>query len=246
MNYKSMSKILIIIIGSKQKLATISRNELMLHLNNETIKHINSMPYLGVLLDETLSWNGHIDNVSKKLGQRIGMLSCLKSILPKESLITIYNSIILPTIDYAIPVWGWSSQRNINEIQRYQNRVARVITGDFSWEKCGLDIASSLGWLNVRQRASYMTIVLTYKCNFDKSPVYLRNLLSYTYDCHDRKTRNASNHSFHIPKVNCEKFRESYCYQAPKNWNALSSEIKASRSINQFKYLIKCYLASKS
>ena len=206
------------------------------------------MPYLGVLLDETLSWNGHIDNVSKKLGQRIGMLSRLKSILPKESLMTIYNSIILPTIDYAIPVWGWSSQSNINKIQRYQNRVARVITGDFSWEKCGLDIVSSLGWLNVRQRTTYMTNVLTYKCNsgIDKSPVYLRNLLSYTYDCHDRNTRNASNHSFHIPKVNCEKFRESYCYQAPKNWNALSSEIKASRSINQFKYLIKCYLASKS
>ena len=72
------------------------------------------MPYLGVLLDETLSWNGHIDNVSKKLGQRIGMLSRLKSILPKKSLMTIYNSIILPTIDYAIPVWGWSSQSNIN------------------------------------------------------------------------------------------------------------------------------------
>ena len=45
------------------------------------------MPYLGVLLDETLSWNGHIDNVSKKLGQHIGMLGRLKSILPKESLI---------------------------------------------------------------------------------------------------------------------------------------------------------------
>ena len=62
---------------------------------------------------------------------------------------------------------------------------------------------SSLGWLNVRQRTTYMTNVLTYKCisGNGKSPVYLRNLLSYTYDCHDRNTRNASNHSFHIPKA---------------------------------------------
>ena len=79
-----------IIIGSKQKLATISRNELTLHLNNETFQYIDSMPYVGVLLDETFSWSGHINNVSKKLGQRIGMLGHLKSILPKESLITIY------------------------------------------------------------------------------------------------------------------------------------------------------------
>ena len=42
------------------------------------------------------------------------MLSRLKSILPEESLMTIYNSIILPTIDYAIPVWGWSSQSKEN------------------------------------------------------------------------------------------------------------------------------------
>ena len=122
---------------------------------------------------------------------------------------------------------GHPMQSNINKIQRYQNRVARVIAGDFSWEKCGLDIVSSLGWLNVRQRTTYMTIVLTYKCN------------SAIATClHDHNTRIASNHSFHIPKVNCEKFREFYCYQAPKNWNLLSSEIKASRSINQFKYLI--------
>ena len=63
-----------------------------------------------------------------------------------------------------------------------------------------------------------MINVLTYKCNSSKSPAYLRNLLSYTYDCNDdHNTRNASNHLFHIPKlVNCEKFRESYCYQASK------------------------------
>ena len=61
----------------------------MLHLNNETLKYNDSMPYRGVLLDETLSWSGHIDNVSKKLRQHFGMLSRLKPILSKESLITI-------------------------------------------------------------------------------------------------------------------------------------------------------------
>ena len=53
------------------------------------------------------------------------------------------------------------SAYNINLIQRYQNRVARLVSSNFNYDESSLNIVKSLNWLNVKERCIYFTNLLT-------------------------------------------------------------------------------------
>ena len=46
----------------------------MLLLNNTTLERVNSMKNLGVILDENINWNRHIELVENKISKNIGIL----------------------------------------------------------------------------------------------------------------------------------------------------------------------------
>ena len=87
---------------------------LNIRLGTEDLKCVDSVPYLGVIIDKNLSWNEKVNQLSKKLASRVAMLSRLKNVLPDHALKSIYNAIVQPYIDYAITVWGFTSQTNID------------------------------------------------------------------------------------------------------------------------------------
>ena len=44
----------------------------------------------------------------------------------------IYQGIIQPRFDYAITIYGFTSKHNLSKVQRFQNRAARIITGEYT------------------------------------------------------------------------------------------------------------------
>ena len=62
--------------------------------------------------------------VTNKLSKIIGILHKLKYIFPKDILLTIYNSLFVPHINYGSLVWG-TSQRRIGKLQK---KAIRAIT----------------------------------------------------------------------------------------------------------------------
>ena len=121
----------------------------------------NSIKYLGVDIDNVLSWNLQTDSISKKLVFIISSLSRLKAVLPSQMLMYIYTSIIQPKIDYAISIWGYTTAHNINKVQRLQNRAARILTGIFDYVNTrGIDLVKTLGLMNVSQRRDYFMIIM--------------------------------------------------------------------------------------
>ena len=84
----------------------------------------------------------------------------MKNVLAMHILIYIYQSIVQHQVDYAITIWGFTSQQNISKVQRLQNRAARIITGNFDYVHVrGIDIAKQLKWMNViERRDSFMAL----------------------------------------------------------------------------------------
>ena len=62
--------------------------------------------FLGITIDKHLSWDQHVNNVSSSISKGIGILHKLKYFLPEQSLVMIYNALILPYINYCNIVWG--------------------------------------------------------------------------------------------------------------------------------------------
>ncbi len=99
-------------------------NPIKLSINNSTIDQVPQFCFLGVLLDDTLSWNNHIAMITNKLSKINGILHRLKYIFPKNILLTIYKSLFVPYINFGSLVWGTKIER----IETMQKRAIRTIT----------------------------------------------------------------------------------------------------------------------
>ena len=78
--------------------------------DNETNKNGNlerkdCTKYLGVLIDENLSWRTHIVTVAIKISKTIGMLSKLRHFVPSSVLVNIYNALITLYLTYDLISW---------------------------------------------------------------------------------------------------------------------------------------------
>ena len=63
-----------------------------------------------------------------KAGKRIGMLGQLRSNLNTHSANVVYTSFIRPVMEYGDTVWTCCGKGNAQELERLQNRAARIVT----------------------------------------------------------------------------------------------------------------------
>ena len=79
-----------------------------------------------ILIDENLNWKPQVENICKKVSQRIGILRRVKQYVSVRSLQIIYKSLVLPYFDYCSMVWGNCNQTEQQKLQKLQNRAARI------------------------------------------------------------------------------------------------------------------------
>ena len=83
--------------------------------------------YLGVLIDNRLSWKNHIDYLCNKISRTVGVLSKLRHFLPKHVLLKMYKSLLQPLLSYCLDVWGQTNKTILNKILILQKRALRLI-----------------------------------------------------------------------------------------------------------------------
>ena len=100
----NVSKTEYMIIGSRYHLSKIIEYP-NINIGGQNIKIVESNKSLGVVIDEKLNWEEHIDNISKKASKDIGAIKLIKRYIPKENLNDVYNALIKPHFDYCSLVW---------------------------------------------------------------------------------------------------------------------------------------------
>jgi hypothetical protein len=150
--------------------------------------------------------------------------------------------VIQPNIDYAISVWGCTSQGNIDKIQRLQNYAARIIEKNFDYINCrGLELVHKLGWMNVRERFFYFQTLLVYKCIYGLAPDYLTNNVTMEIDINGVNTRKHPM-NLYLPIPDSEFHKSMLFYRGASCWNDLPGFLKDCSNINDFKRLLKCHI----
>ena len=104
---------------SKKKVQT-----LLLQMDNKIIDKVLDFNFLGIHFNEQLNWKSHIDTLSVKCCRTLGILNRLKRILPLNIKIILYNSLMLPHLNYGITLWGFKCERII----KLQKKAARILS----------------------------------------------------------------------------------------------------------------------
>ena len=121
------------LISTKQKHNSLkSQNkDLDLKIRDNDLEVVKKTKYLGVQIDCSLNWKEQIKAISSKVSRAVGFLRHAKSFLPKETpketLQTLYTGIVEPHFRYCCSIWGCAALTEINQLQKLQNRAARII-----------------------------------------------------------------------------------------------------------------------
>ena len=95
-----------------------------LAIYGNAIDYVTQFNFLGFVIDENISFDPHIQSISNKVARSLGILNKLKRFLPHHILLMLYNSLILPHLQYAILCWGFKNSR----LFKLQKRAIRIIT----------------------------------------------------------------------------------------------------------------------
>ena len=93
----------------------------------QLINEIQEIKFLGVILDNNLRWNSHIQFISKKISKSVSILKMLKFTFPSNVLKNIYFSLIFPYYTYCNLVWGSAVSTHIDILVKLQKRQSGLL-----------------------------------------------------------------------------------------------------------------------
>jgi len=96
---------------------------LHLNINNNEIERVESFNFLGLHLNTHMTWNTHISVISKRISRVIGLIYKMKPILPFNIVLSLYNTLILPHLNYCLLSWG----QNTESLLLLQKRALRAV-----------------------------------------------------------------------------------------------------------------------
>ena len=87
-----------------------------IEIDNKYIEQVDITTFLGILIDNNLTWKGHTSHVTKIVSKYNGIIRKVRPFLNSESLHTLYNALILPYLTYCTIIWGDKNNSNLNSL----------------------------------------------------------------------------------------------------------------------------------
>ena len=235
----NVAKTEFMVISSRQKLQSLNDKTININVEGVKINQTGHSKALGLNIDENLSWKEHIHAISKKVASSIGALKRVRPFISMHTAIRIYKGLIEPHFDYCSVVWdGLSQQLSVN-LQKLQNRAARVITKS-SYNTNSSYLLNSLSWDNLSVRRTKQKANLMYKCVNKLAPNYLCNMFTpraLPFDLRDASQK------LYLPKPRTDYLKRSFSYSGASLWNDLPEDIRTTTSLSNFKRRIDKWLS---
>ena len=210
----------------------------MLDINIDGIKilEVNHVKFLGVIIDQHLTWEKHIYYVANKVSKSTGIIFKARSKLDKSTLRTLYNTFILPYLSYCITIWGHTYKKHITKLQIAQNKVLRII--NFSKYRASAEpLYANLKLMKIKQLYDYFVIIFMYHYTNKLLPEHFYTLFQPNNQTHRYITRQNFGYRHNISKTLLTSF--NIIIQGPIIWDKCTKQIKTSKSIYTLKRLIK-------
>ena len=224
------------IIGHKRQLNRI-QNPIHLDIGGEELKRVHEVKYLGVSVDESLSWTTQYKKLKSKLKNGLSSIRKLKNILPQTKLDQVYRALLESHLRYCNEIWGSLSNTKLDHLQRLQNRARTLI------ESSRLKDGWRCTWLSVSSLIDYDRAIMIYKITNDLCPDSLKGRFSTRSQLSNYRLRNSLD--IDVPRQNLEFSKRSFYYSAAKVWNEIPLNIRQSPTIYTFKKKLKDFLLNR-
>jgi hypothetical protein len=211
-------------------------SDVQVRINGKVIEQVLFTKFLGVLINENLTWSNHITSLLTKVSKNIGVIRRVSKVLPGDVLFTLYNTLVMPYLEYCNIAWATNGSVLLDKLFILQKKVIRLIT-DSHWNAHSDPLFKQkhtlkLYDINTLQVASFM-----FKAVNNMLPASFAGYFVLNKDIHAHETR-------HVNDIHSIQFRTNLrgsCIRVygPKIWNAIPVFIQTVKSVSSFKNQFK-------
>jgi len=214
-------------------------------IGDVNIRTSDSIKSLGVIIDNKLSFNAHVNSLCKAAHFHIRALRHIRKCVPEDVALTVASTMVGARLDYCNSVLYGTTNVNLQKLQRVQNSLARIVTGIKRTEHI-TPVLARLHWLPIAARIEYKVALTTYKVVTTQQPNYLHDLIQFHSSVRQLRSSSIMNRlQADTPKTVFAS--RAFHFAAPVIWNSLPPELTSNlSSINSFKSGLKTYLYRKS
>ena len=211
-------------------------------INDNPIPQVSSVKFLGIHLDQHLTWNNHISEIAKKLSKNVGILYRIAHLLPTSVRINIYYSLIHPFLSYCNVVWASNYTNRLKRLIILQKKAIRIIAGKSS-RAHSHSLFQHFKILQLEKiKITQMTeFIFKYKMNL--LPTCFENYFNLTSSYHKYELRSADKFRSIPARTNTRMF--SIKCSGPRYWNSLPLNIRSINNFRLFKQSLRSHLLSQ-
>ena len=212
----------LIVLGNRQNMRNLS--DIVVTFRETSLVPTDHVKNLGVVFDKHLTWDTHVDAVSRRCTGTLLGLAHVRHAVPRGVTTTLVTALVLSQLRYCVSVYGNGSKKNAAKIQKILNFAAKVIFGRKKHDHAS-DLLKRLGWLDAQQLADYSTICLVHRVLQSGEPESLAAVLHENRDVRHRATRQDG--LLHVARFRTEAGRRRFCVRAPALYNQLAPDLTA-------------------
>ena len=196
------------------------------------------MKYLGVILEDLLTFEEHTQYVVDKSTKKLGILRKSREFLDRKTSTLLFKSLVLLHIDYCDLIYMTANEYNLNRLQLIQNVVCRIILRANNRTNIK-NMHLELKLLNLKER---QYLHLSMECYRQVNTNSGLNAMFNQLDT-GRTTRGTSTRNMSVPVLMTSNGRKAFSFRGPLHWNSLPNDIKVIENKISFKTGVSKLLA---
>ena len=217
-------------------------------INNNILKRIGndceekSVKFLGIFIDENLSWKYHIAHVNKRISGALFSIKQVKNMLPKDCLRALYFALVHSHICYGILAWGNCNEKTLHRTVLLQKRAIRIINNaKFKSHTDPLFKATNI--MKITDQYIFQSTLFVFDFITKYLPYSFEQMFRFN---HDIPNSRATRQSDLLYEARCKtNFANSLpLYAMPKIWNKWFHAMPQNMSRPKFKYTMKIKILS--
>ena len=204
-----------------------------------TIQRVNEIKYLGLVLDEKLNWNEHVQSICNSLLKYFGIFNHIKNKVNRKTARQLYFAFVFSRIKYGIEIYGNCSDGNKNKLQTMQNKLLKLL----------LQLERLTPTKKLHKDLNVLKINDLYKCNvlsfvndtlMRKCPEIFETYFQLKYSRYDFRQKG----QLKMPPARLNLGDRAVRTHGVKLWNGMETSIQQYRFTTSLKsQLMKWYIS---
>ena len=199
-------------------------------IDSNELDYVTHIKLLGVVIDNSLSFNVHIKEVCRKVNTKVSILRRIRKFIPSDVMIKLYKAFILPHFEYASPLFIGLSKGLSAKLESTNAFALRTLL-NYSKSTAYEELLKTANIKSLEHRRIEQALILVYKSIHNQTPNYIQEMFSLRSNGYSLR----GHLKVVLPRPTSSYMQHSFTYQASKQWNNLTDKIRMSESLSIFR-----------